>query len=161
MQGFISYTHRDAQHLDRLVTHFKAIERLVPFQFWYDRRRLKGGDHFDQLIIDAIRDSEVFVLLVSPDFFASDYIFDKEIPAIAEKSRQTNCPVVPVILKRCLWEAWLDGLLAVPHVPVLEWVPTDNGFDAANREVAKNVYSWCKLEPSSFLTRFFSGNGAL
>jgi hypothetical protein len=101
--------------------------------------------------------SDVFVLLVSPDFFASDYVFDKELPAIIERSNQAGCPVVPVILTRCLWEAWLEGLLAVPNVPILEWKPVESGFDAANREVAKKIYNWCDIEPTPLLKKFFQG----
>jgi hypothetical protein len=145
MQGFISYTHRNARHLDRLAVHFRAIERMTRLTFWYDKRRLTGGDHFDDSIIEAIGHSEFFVLLVSPDFFDSDYIFDKEIPAITERSQEKNCPVVPVILQRCLWEAWLEGLLAVPNLPILEWRPQEHGFDAANREVVKKLYSCASL----------------
>jgi hypothetical protein len=59
-------------------------------------------------------------------------------------------------LQRCLWEAWLEGLLAVPNLPILEWKPPERGFDAANREVAKNIYSWCKLKPSPLLKRFLA-----
>ena len=44
LQGFISYTHRDSEQLDRFVVHLKAIERLTPFGFWYDKRRLQAGD---------------------------------------------------------------------------------------------------------------------
>ena len=160
MQGFVSYTHRDAKHLDRFAVHLKAIERITPFRFWYDKRRLKAGDRFDDVIAKAIKESDVFILLVSPDFFASDYIFDKELPAIIEHSSKMHCPVVPVILKRCLWEAWLDGILAVPEVPILEWKPIENGFDAANRQVAKTVCGWCKIQPTGLLMRFLSGQSA-
>ncbi len=87
MQGFISYTHRDSEYLTRFATHLRAIERITPFKFWYDKRRLQAGDAFDEVIRTAILDSEIFLLLVSPDFFDSDYVFNKELPAIAEKRR--------------------------------------------------------------------------
>jgi hypothetical protein len=146
IQGFISYSHRNKDALERLVVHLAAIERMSTFRFWYDKRKLLAGDFFDREIEDAIERSSFFVLLVSPDFFASDYIFNNELPAIISRIKKSDSPCVPVILTQCLWPVWLEGILSVPTPPPLdEWNPIDRGFHEANQAIFRKLTQMYEL----------------
>jgi hypothetical protein len=45
---------------------------------WYDREILAGAELHKE-IAENLADSDVFLALVSPDFLASDYCYDKEM----------------------------------------------------------------------------------
>ena len=81
MKGFISYCHEDYRMFRDFRVHLKAIERAFKLDLWADSR-IEAGYYWNDEIRDAIRSSDLFVLLTSPGFIASDYIYDKEIPAI-------------------------------------------------------------------------------
>ena len=78
MKVFISYSHKDAGALDRLHTHLAMLHRDGQIEAWYDREILAGAD-VDQEIIERLEASELILLLVSPDFLASDYCYEREM----------------------------------------------------------------------------------
>lgn len=139
MKGFFSYAHDDHAEFVRLRTHLKAAERACGVDIWADKR-IKGGDYWSATIKDAIDAASFHVLLLSPAFFASDYIFDHELPAIAAKHR-TGDLVLPIVAKRCMWEPFVSALQAMPLTdmgklqPIHEWRPQDNGYHAASKQL--------------------------
>lgn len=134
-KGFISYCHEDHQALRELRKHLRPLERLFAVNFWADKRILTG-DYWSAEIAKAIELADIYVLLVSPAFFDSDYIYDKELPAIRKRYSE-GALVLPIVWKRCCWEAVLGALQASPTnsaqklVPIRDWRPIENGFDAA------------------------------
>ena len=78
---FISYSHLDKMWLDRVRTHFSPIKRQHKIEFW-DDSRIKAGSTWKKEIINGIHSSSVAVLLISSNFFASDFIVEKELPPI-------------------------------------------------------------------------------
>src|SRR5262249_38690205 len=83
------------------------------------------------------------VLLTSPDFIASDYIYNKEIPAIQIR-RKAGALIFPVILKRCAWQMIAGVLQAVPTVdgrvrPIHDWRRHNDGFDHARDQISTAI----------------------
>ena len=78
MRAFISYSHSDKAALDRLHVHLKNLTREGRIETWYDRNILAGGE-LDAEIERELEASDLFLLLVSPDFIASDYCVEREI----------------------------------------------------------------------------------
>src|SRR6266851_5631763 len=133
MNGFISYSHIDYQDFRAFKRHLRAVERAFDIDFWSDSR-INAGYHWDAAIRREIDRAEVFVLLLSPGFIASDYIFDGELPAIMERKRLAATLVLPVVLQRCFWQMVCSALQAVPTVdgqpkPAADWRPRANGFN--------------------------------
>jgi hypothetical protein len=137
VQGFISYAHADASTVSRLAVHLRPIERYLPVQFWRDLTKLRIGDSLSGEITAAISESHIFVLVVTPDFLNSDYIFDNELPAILRRVEAINGLVLVAILKKCRWEPFVGqaDVVAAPLtsegrlLPVSEW-KNEDGFDA-------------------------------
>jgi len=127
LHGFISYAHQDHGSLAAVKTHLRSLERLFNIDFWADKR-IKSGTTWRAEIERAIARSEIHLLLASPAFFDSDYIWDQELPAIKNRFAE-GALVIPVILKRCCWEPFVGSLQAAPmspaHIltPVVEWRP--------------------------------------
>lgn len=99
-QVFICYSHVDSEWLGRLKTHLKPFERDSVIQVW-DDTRIATGDDWLSAIEAALESTKVAVLLVSPDFLASDFIAKKEIPHLLEAARSEGAIIMPIILKPC------------------------------------------------------------
>lgn len=142
MNGFLSYSHADMAWFQALAPHLKALKRGFGLNVWTDHQIL-AGTQWEQRIADAIAAADVLVLLVSPGFIASDYVWDKELPAIRAR-RDAGALVLPVVLTRCYWELAVKQLQAVPTrdgalTPLSDWRPRDHGLDAACRQISRSI----------------------
>lgn len=78
---FVSYSHRDSAWLEKLRVHLAPHMRGERLDLWDDNRIAAGSD-WRKEIAQAISNARVAVLLVSPDFLASDFVADVELPQI-------------------------------------------------------------------------------
>ncbi len=69
---FFPYSHVDEGLSDRLEIARAALKRQGLIEVWHDRR-LIAGDDFDAGLRGELERADVILLLVSPDFIASDY----------------------------------------------------------------------------------------
>jgi hypothetical protein len=98
---FISYNHRDREWLDRLRLHLAILERRDLVHVWSDTR-IEAGDRWQNEIEKALTESRVAVLLISPDFLASEYIWNYEMPRILAHNKN-GMLVFPLIARPCAW----------------------------------------------------------
>ena len=125
--------------------HLAAVRRAFDIDLWTDHR-IHPGSKWEPQIAAAIQAAQVFVLLITPDFIASDYIYEIEIPAIRQQSRTAGALVLPVVFKRCTWQMIAAALQATPTEngrvrPVDDWRPWNNGFDCAREQIMATVES--------------------
>ena len=95
---FISYSHRDLKWLEQLRTHLKPLERNYNLERW-DDSRIKPGDKWLVEIEQALARAAVALLLVSPDFVASDFIDRKEMPSLLDAARNQGLEILWVPLR--------------------------------------------------------------
>ena len=90
---FISYSHKDEpehpregeiQWLSFVRTYLQPAVKHGIFNLWVDRHMVGGAD-WDPEIERNLRECDIFVLLVSANSMASDYIVDNEIAIIRER----------------------------------------------------------------------------
>jgi len=127
---FISYSHRDEAVLDRLRTHLATLARDEVVETW-DDREIRAGQIVDGTIANAHDVSTVFMPIVSPDFLASDYCYEKEMQAALEKAERGEMTIVPVIAEPCDWlSSPLKKFKAVPKdgKPISEWTNANNAY---------------------------------
>jgi hypothetical protein len=143
LKGFISYAHDDHAAFEQMKIHLRAVERQFDLTFWADDR-IKPGNYWSIKVAGAIEAAQVHVLMFTPAFIRSDYIFDHELPAINDKCSKGDL-VLPVVIDRCAWKAFVGTLQAVPidrtHrlLPVMEWHPQRHGFDSAREQIAASI----------------------
>lgn len=92
---FVSYSHRDQAWLERVQVHLKPLARDGRLDLW-DDTRIKGGDRWPGEIKEALARADVAVLLISADFFHSDFIANKELPPLLEAARARGVTILGV-----------------------------------------------------------------
>lgn len=97
---FISYSHRDRKYLKELLVHLKSLEQYGQISIWSDEKIVPGTD-WQKAIKQAIEKASVAILLISPDFVASEFIRENELPPLLqEREDKKKLEVIPVILRR-------------------------------------------------------------
>jgi hypothetical protein len=98
---FVSYSHKDLEWLTRFSEHVAVLERQGLIDAWSDTRIVAGAE-WEREIDNALTAAKVAVLLVSPPFLASSYIWEHEMPRVVAHSKQ-GMNVLPLIVRPCAW----------------------------------------------------------
>jgi hypothetical protein len=95
---FISYAHEDEPFKNALTRQLKGLQRRGVIDPWVDRC-IDGGDEWRAQIRAALDGCHLALLLVSPAFIASDFIYTEELSRLLERRERDGIRVVPVILR--------------------------------------------------------------
>src|SRR5262249_39785551 len=142
VEVFYSYAHADEKLLCELVKHLGILKRQGVIRSWCDREITAGSEWKGQ--IDRHLDTAgVILLLVSPDFIASDYCYDIELTRALERHDNGEARVIPVILRPVTgWQDAPFGKLGVAPTdgqPVTSWTNQDEAFADVARHIRKAV----------------------
>ncbi len=121
--AFISYSHADTKHLERLHKHMAQLHRDGVFETWTDHA-IVPGSNLDGEVFTALHASQVFIALVSPDYLASNYCYEKEFEEAQKLEAEGRLHIVPVIAEPCDWlSSPLKSRMALPKdgKPIPEW----------------------------------------
>jgi len=127
---FVSYSHIDENLRDQLEVQLTMLKRQGLIETWHDRRML-AGDQFDWAISEELNAAEIVLLLVSPDFLASDYCFNIEKAHALKRHREGSARLISVILRPCDWQNTdLRSYLVTPTdgKPVTLWPNIDEAL---------------------------------
>ena len=130
IEVFCAYSHRDEARRDELETHLSILRRRGLISVWHDRR-ISGGMEWNDAISDHLNKADLILLLVSADFIASDYCYDKEVTRAMQRHQLREARVIPIILRHCDWDfAPFSKLQALPKdgKPVEAWISRDEAL---------------------------------
>lgn len=105
MKIFVSYSRKDLALFQEFIDGLAGVHFLVPPKsVWHDGL-IPLGSEWDEELRAALKAADLVVMLVSPDFMKSEYIWKKEmLPALARHEAK-QCKVLPIILRpTAAWE---------------------------------------------------------
>lgn len=113
---FISYSHKDEEFKEELLTMLAGLRRQGVIDAWQDRQ-IEAGDEWNKSIEDAMNECDLALLLVSPEYLASRFIQDEEQPKLLQRHQEMQLRVIPIIVRPCKWqsEPVLKDLQALPE----------------------------------------------
>ena len=137
---FVSYSHKDEEWKDRLVTHLRVLQYQGILDEW-DDRRIGAGKDWEQEIEEAMAAASVAVLMVSANFLTSRFILGREVPTLLERREREGLHVFPVIVKPCAWKhvEWLAKMQVRPRDGRPLSAGDENQIDADLAEIAEEI----------------------
>ena len=138
---FISYSHKDEELRDQLEVQLSMLKRQGLVEVWHDRR-LHPGDNLDLNINEELDAADVILLLVSPDFLASDYCYKIEKARALERHREGTARLISVVLRPCDWSHTdLRKYLVTPTdgKPITLWPNIDEAFLDVTKSIRQAI----------------------
>jgi hypothetical protein len=120
---FYSYSHHDHDLLIELDERLSRLKEEGLIEIFWDRRIAAGLDWHTE-ITEELCAADIILAFVSPDFLASPYCGQVELPAAMALHNDGLARVVPVIVRTCAWQQTpLGRLQALPSGgrPVMDW----------------------------------------
>ena len=127
---FVSYSHKDQRFRSALEKQLAILKRQNLIEVWHDREITAGSDWKGE-ISDHLDSADLILLLISPDFVASDYCYDVEMKRALKRHRANQAQVIPIILRPVMWlNAPFARLQALPTEgkPITKWGDRDTAF---------------------------------
>ncbi len=101
---FISYAPEDEKLLEELVKHLALLNRQGLANTWYNRA-IASGLNVREEIEQNLNSAQIILLLLSPDFIASDYYYGVEMEQAIARHKLEKTYVAPVLLRPVYWQA--------------------------------------------------------
>lgn len=127
---FYSYSPRDERLRQRLETHLGTLRQQGIITDWHDRKIIAGSDRM-QSIDTHLMTAKVILLLISPDFLASDYCYGVEMQRALARHAAGEAWVIPVILRPVDWQGTPFAHLQCAPTdakPITTWANRDEAF---------------------------------
>jgi len=110
---FVSYARKDAQWLSRLYEHLRPLAATGAVELWSDSD-IPIGENWNSAIQRSIESASVAILLVSPNYLASEFVTNVELPRLLELARTHPTSVIPIILTPAILPQQLRDIQLVP-----------------------------------------------
>lgn len=144
MKVFLSYSHKDQAVLERLKVHLRPLQRAGKITAWYDHE-IRAGGELDKEISEQLEASDLFLLLISPDFLNSDYCVERELARAMERHEEDTARVIPIIVEPCHWQlSDFKKLKALPKdaKPISDWTNDNTAYLNIVQEIVRVVEDW-------------------
>lgn len=143
---FICYTGEDSSYKEKFESSLANLKRANKVKIWSDQEIL-AGEKPDETIEMHLKEADIIVLLLSPDFLDSDKIWDKEFPVIEKHLKNKTAKVIPILLRSCDWkETKIGKLKTIPTnpknhelEPISKWEDKDEAWQIVLNEIKKII----------------------
>ena len=130
---FISYAREDEAHRRELEIFLTPLVRQDQIRIWCDQY-LETGEPWKEEIFRELRKADIVLLLISPDFEASEFCCREELPIALERQSTKEAIVIPILLRFVSWEG-----RNYSHLPLL---PRNAQFITDTRSWINRDQAW-------------------
>ncbi|MFL5652760.1 MAG: tetratricopeptide repeat protein, partial [Ktedonobacteraceae bacterium] len=137
VEVFYSFADGDAPLLQQLEHHLSVLRREGQITTWH-KRHITAGSDWQMELDQRLNTASLILLLISPDFLASDYQYGVELQQAMLRHAENEARVIPIVLRPCDWEgAPFARLQMVPRngKAITTWRNRDEAFT----EIAKEI----------------------
>jgi hypothetical protein len=154
-EHFFCYARRDELLRQGLEKQLKSLKRQGLIEMWHDRN-ITAGAEWEREITQQMKQAQIVLLLVSPDFMDSEYCYSREMKQAMSRHERGEARVIPIILRPVHWRHTPFGKLqalptdARPVTDTTFWKDEDAAFfDIAEgiRKVVRNLNAHPLVEP--------------
>jgi ribosomal protein L40E len=127
---FFSYARKDERLMSELEKHLYIMQRQGLITGWHDNK-ISPGEEWEQETTVHLNKADIILLLISPDFMASEYCYSAQMACALERHEKGEALVIPVILRAVDLEgAPFYKLTTLPKnaKPVTHWQRRDDAF---------------------------------
>jgi TIR domain/NB-ARC domain len=127
---FYSYAHKDERWRKKIETHLIMLQRQGYIISWHDRNITAGATWVNE-IDTHLTTADIILLLISPDFLASEYCYSVEMVRAMELHNAGSARVIPIILRPTDWKGTpFEQIQVLPSnaQPVSRWQNSDEAL---------------------------------
>lgn len=132
---FYCYARQDKSFRDDLDLHLSGLKRQGLLSTWHDLM-ITPGEEWEKAIDLRLNEADIIVLLVSPNFIASDYCYSKEMVRALERHDRGEARVIPVLIRPADWtRAPFSKIQLLPSnsYAITRWPDRDSAFEDVAR----------------------------
>src|SRR5438876_2383800 len=100
---FCSYAHEDEEWRGKLERHLSPLKQNGRISLWHDRLIVPGTD-WAKAIDDHLESSSLILLLISADFFVSNYCIGIEMKQSLARQEAKKALVLPILVRPVIWQ---------------------------------------------------------
>jgi WD40 repeat protein len=144
LEIFCCYAREDQPLLIKLKKHLAFLERESTLSIWHDMD-ISPGAEWQEEIDKHFSIAHIILLLISPDFMASEYCYSKEMKQAMERHEREEARVIPILLRPGVWQdAPFAKLQILPKNArsVTEWRNRDKAWSAIAQDIKQVVEEW-------------------
>jgi tetratricopeptide (TPR) repeat protein len=147
---FFSYASEDKKLRDQLDKHLSMLRRQGLIASWYDEE-IGAGEEREREIAEHLKAAHLVLLLVSPDFLASDSCYSQEMEEAVKRHETSVAHVIPILLRPTEgWEHAPFGKLQplpINGKPVSDWSNRDTALSTIARGIRSAIEKLDTKEP--------------
>src|SRR5947209_13453142 len=131
---YFSYANEDKLLLDKLLERLCRPQDPLAVLFWYSHSSMENH-------ITSLHTADIIVILISPDYLASNELMEEMQQAI-ERDKRGEILIVPIILYPANWsQTPLKDFQALPTngKPVTEWKDQAEAFEDITLYIMKQL----------------------
>jgi tetratricopeptide (TPR) repeat protein len=156
IEVFYAYAQEDETWVQELEKHLSLLQRQGIISTWHPRLIAAGSDW--QHVTDVhFHKASIILLLISPDFLASDYCYGKEMKQALQREREKGVCVIPILLRPVDWQhAPFAHLRPLPSDATFltEWSNLDRAFAEIAAGIRRTIEDLSLLAASLARTDF-------
>jgi len=101
IQIFIAYSCKDLTHKEEIRKRLRPLQRAGKVDIW-DNYDIEAGKDWDTDIREKLDNSDLILLLLSPDALDSDYFYEVEAPIALQRHEAGEAIAVGILLRPCV-----------------------------------------------------------